>query len=206
MTAATTSVTSPTTTPPTTTAPAINSITGTVASNPVATGGANQYNVSIKVTSSSVAGVIAGQTLWVATTTTDFPNLRTVGSAVAGKLDKSPGWWVMTAATTSVPPPTTTIPPPTTTIPPPTTTIPPPTTAPAINSISGTVASAPVATGGAKQYNVSIRITSSSVAGVTAGQTLWVAATTTDFPNLKTVGSAVAGTLDKSLGWSVLSK
>jgi hypothetical protein len=36
------------------------------------------------------------------------------------------------------------------------------------------------------------------------GQTVWLAAKVTDFPNLLTAGATVSGNLDKSLVWWVL--
>ena len=69
---------------------------------------------------------------------------------------------------------------------------------------TGTVAITPVATGAPGEYSLSLRITSSTVSGVTIGQLVWCAATTADFPNLLTVGATLTGTLDNSAGWWVL--
>jgi hypothetical protein len=150
---------------------------GTVASSPVATGGASEYAFSLRITSSTVSGITAGQVVWCAAKITDFPNLLTAGAALSGNLDNSLGWWVLKAPTTPVEPPATGC------------------------SAAGTVASTPVATGGANEYAFSLRITSSTVSGITAGQVVWCAAKTTDFPNLLTPGAALSGNLDNSFGW-----
>ena len=71
---------------------------------PVATGGAGEYAFSLRITSSTVSGVTAGQLVWCAATTADFPNLLTVGAALAGNLDHSLGWWVFKGAGGSTPP------------------------------------------------------------------------------------------------------
>ena len=70
---------------------AINSVaavggntTGTVASTPVSSGGANEYDLYLKITSTTVSGVTAGQQVWCAATTTDFPNLLTAGGSLTG--------------------------------------------------------------------------------------------------------------------------
>ncbi|MGI2335913.1 MAG: rhodanese-like domain-containing protein, partial [Dehalogenimonas sp.] len=128
--------------------------------------------------------ITTGQLVWCAATTTDFPNLLTVGAALSGNLDNSLGWWVFKTTGVVTPPP-----------PPP----PPPTN----GNTAGIVASTPVATGGASEYAFSLKITSSTVSGITTGQLVWCAATTTDFPNLLTVGAALSGNLDNSLGWWV---
>jgi hypothetical protein len=52
-----------------------------------------------------VSGVTAGQLVWCAATITDFPNLLTVGAALAGNLDHSPGWWVFKKSSTTIPTP-----------------------------------------------------------------------------------------------------
>ena len=139
---------------------------GTVASVPVATGGAGEYAFSLLITSSTVSGVTAGQLVWCAATTADFPNLLTMGAALNGDLDHSAGWWVFKTAVVVTPPPP-----------------------PSIGNTAGMVAGMPVATGGAGEYAFSLLITSSTVSGVTAGQLVWCAATTADFPNLLTVGA-----------------
>jgi hypothetical protein len=69
--------------------------TGTVASKPVPTGGFKEYDLNFKISSTTVPGLRAGQTVWCAATTTDFPNLLTVGTVLTGNLDHSLGWWVL---------------------------------------------------------------------------------------------------------------
>jgi hypothetical protein len=244
-------------------------ISGTVASSPVSNGVVNEYNLNVKINSSSVVGVSAGQTIWLAASVTDFPSLRTVGSSVTGTLDKSLGWWVLKpvsgtpivnqapvlgvignktvainqkleirlAATdpegnalifsaSGMPigatfssglfswtptlsgtfqvtfsvtdgklsdSETVMI------------TVNPPAVAPSVttgNTIA-TVVSAGISSGASGEYNFTIRITATTVTGLTAGQTLWVAAKTSSFPNLSTIGSTLTGNLDKSLGWWV---
>jgi hypothetical protein len=68
---------------------------GTVASVPKKTGAANEYDLFLKVNSTNVPGLSPGQLVWVAATTTDFPNLLTVGATLSGNLDHSLGWWVL---------------------------------------------------------------------------------------------------------------
>lgn len=58
---------------------------GTVASVPSASGAANEYNLLLNVN---------GVEYWCAATTTNFPNLLTVGAALNGTLDHSRGWWI----------------------------------------------------------------------------------------------------------------
>jgi hypothetical protein len=84
-------------------------------------------------------------------------------------------------------------------------TVNPPAVAPSVttgNTIA-TVVSAGISSGASGEYNFTIRITATTVTGLTAGQTLWVAAKTSSFPNLSTIGSTLTGNLDKSLGWWV---
>ncbi len=79
-----------TTTPP----PAgLANATGVVASTPSPSGGANEYNLYLTITTTTVSGIVAGQQVWLAATTTDFPNLLTVGATVTGNLDHAAGWW-----------------------------------------------------------------------------------------------------------------
>jgi hypothetical protein len=256
-------------TPPTT---STNLITGTVASTPVSTGAANEYALNIKIISSSVTGVSAGLTLWVAASKIDFPNLLTVGSAISASLDKSTGWWIMkpVASTSSSnmapilstigskivtagqtltinlsatdpngdsvsfsvagsPTGATFTSPRFTWVPTQTGTFsvtfsvsdgkltdsetvqitvnaaaPPAVTVPTKGNTTGVVASSPISSGSSGEYNLSLKITSTTVSGVTVGQTVWLAAKTSDFPNLLTVGATLSGNLDKSLGWWVL--
>jgi hypothetical protein len=68
---------------------------GLVASKPVASGAANEYCFYLKITSTTVTGLTAGQQVWCAATTTSFPNLLTVGSTITATLDNSQGWWVI---------------------------------------------------------------------------------------------------------------
>ncbi len=188
----------PPTTTTTTTPPPVNTqgnTTGVVASTPSPSGGASEYNLYLTITSSTVGGISAGQQVWLAATTADYPNLLTVGATVTGNLDHSPGWWVLKKASITTPPP-----PPTTT----TTTTPPPVNTP--GNTTGVVASTPSPSGATNEYNLYLNITSSTVAGISAGQQVWLAATTADFPNLLTVGATVTGNLDHSPGWWVLKK
>ncbi len=90
------------TTPPA----ASGNTTGVVAGKPAASGGGSEYNLYLKISSTTVAGLSAGQQVWCAATTTDFPNLLTVGATLTGNLDNSPGWWTFkAAAATTTPPP-----------------------------------------------------------------------------------------------------
>jgi hypothetical protein len=138
------------------------SITATVASVAVPTGAANQYSLYIKINGT-------GEMVWCAGTTTDFPQLRTLGASVVGILSNSSGWWVLKAAMPPIP------------------------------IVTATVASVPIPTGAANQYNLNIKV-------VGTGEMVWCAATTTDFPQLLTFGAAVTGTLDNSSGWWVLRR
>ena len=72
---------------------------GTVVGTPVASGGINEYNFYLKVTSTTISGVVVGQTVWCAATKTDFPNLLTPGVSLMGNLDRSYGWWVIKSST-----------------------------------------------------------------------------------------------------------
>ena len=65
--------------------PPTGNTTGTVASIPSPSGATNEYNLYLDIN---------GQLVWAAATTTDFPNLLTLGAALTGTLDNSPGWWV----------------------------------------------------------------------------------------------------------------
>lgn len=245
-------------------------VVGTVASVPVPSGGQNEYNLNIKVSSTTLSNLTPGQQVWVAASLNDFPNLLTVGSSVSAVLDKSLGWWVMKPASTpaqvvnqapvlapigsrstvagqkiefnisatdpngdsltysvaglptgatfsnsrfSWTPPqqgtfnvafsvtdgklsdseTVTI-----------TVNPSVTTLPLKGNTSGIVVSTPSASGAKNEYNLSLQITATTVAGLAVGQTVWLAARSTDFPNLLVLGSTLSGNLDKSLGWWVL--
>ncbi len=168
-------------------APTSGNTAGTVVGTPIATGGANEYSFNLKVTSTTVSGVSVGQQVWVAATTTSFPNLLTSGAALTGNLDKSLGWWVLNNTGTISPP----------------VVIPDP-IAPTSGNTAGTVVGTPIATGGANEYSFNLKVTSTTVSGVSVGQQVWVAATTTSFPNLLTSGVALTGNLDKSLGWWVI--
>ena len=265
----------------TTTNPTAGNTTGVVASKPVASGGANEYNLNLQISSTTVAGLTAGQQVWCAATTIDFPNLLTVGAILTGNLDNSPGWWTFKAAAATAPP---TVTPPTITTGNATvitssgatlngtlsslgsagsitvsfdwgltTSYGSTTAAQTVTSASnfvatltglapnttyhfrakvtgsttvygsdntfttadntvitvsgnttGVVASKPVASGGANEYCFYLKITSTTVSGLTAGQQVWCAATTASFPNLLTVGSTITGTLSNSLGWWVI--
>ena len=267
----------------TTTAPAAGNTAGVVASTPSASGAANEYNLYLKISSTTVAGLTSGQQVWCAATTTDFPNLLTVGATLTGNLDNSPSWWTFKAAVAAaIAPPVVTATSITTgsataitssgatingslvslgsaarvtvsfnwglttsygsttavqtltsagnfgvTL----TGLAPNTTyhfraqVPGSSTFYGTdntfttasnivitisgnttgvVASKPVASGAANEYCFYLKITSTTVAGLSAGQQVWCAATTTSFPNLLTVGSTITGTLSNSLGWWVI--
>jgi hypothetical protein len=265
----------------TTTTPTAGNTTGVVASKPAASGAANEYNLYLKISSTTVAGLTVGQQVWCAASTTDFPNLLTVGAILTGNLDNSPGWWTFKAVSATVPlavtAPSVTTGSATaitssgatingslvslgsvssvnvsfnwglTTSYGSTTTVQtltaggnfgvtltglaPNTTyhfrtqvtgsstvygsdntfttaAATVITISGNttgvVVSKPVASGGANEYCFYLKITSTTVAGLTAGQQVWCAATTTSFPNLLTVGSTITGTLSNSPGWWVI--
>jgi hypothetical protein len=69
--------------------------TGVVESKGIATGATNEYDLYLKITSTTVSGVKVGQEVWLAATTTNFPNLLTVGATVTGNLNDSLGWWVL---------------------------------------------------------------------------------------------------------------
>ena len=154
-------------------------VTATVASVPVPTGSLNEYALSVSVVSTADSRFSIGQQVWCAATTTDFPNLLTVGATLTGTLDNSSGWWVLKASTI-IPPPSTT------------------------GIVTATVASIPVPTGSLNEYALSISVVSTTDSRFSIGQQIWCAATTTDFPNLLTIGATLTGTLDNSLGWWVL--
>jgi hypothetical protein len=65
--------------------------------------------------------------------------------------------------------------------------------------VTGAVASIPESSGAANEYNLYIKI-------VSTGQMVWVAAKTTDFPTLLTVGTTLTGNLNHSRGWWILIK
>jgi len=100
--------TTTTTTPPptttiattTTTTTVSGNTTGTIENAPVASGASNEYNFNLTITSTTIAEITAGQQILVAASTTDFPNLLTVGTTLTGNLDNSPGWWVLKAVGT----------------------------------------------------------------------------------------------------------
>jgi hypothetical protein len=267
----------------TTPTPTAGNTSGVVASKPAASGGGNEYNLYLQVSSTTVAGLITGQQVWCAASTTDFPTLLTVGAAVTGNLDNSAGWWIFKASGTTVTPPQTITAPAVTTVKAAaitssvatingsllslgsatnvtvsfdwglttsygsttavqtftsTTTfgatlsgLVPNTTyhfrakvtgssivygsdntfTTAANTVvtvsgntTGVVASKPVASGGANEYCFYLKITSTTVSGLTTGQQVWCAATTTSFPNLLTVGSTITGTLNNSTGWWII--
>jgi hypothetical protein len=254
-----------------------------VASKPSASGGGNEYNLYLQVNSTTVAGLTAGQQVWCAASTTDFPTLLIIGATVNGDLDNSAGWWNFKAAgTTITPPPTITAPIVTTVkaaavtssgaiingslvspgsatsvtvsfdwglttsygsttsvqtftaattfgatltgLAPNTTyhfrakvtgsstvygsdntfTTTANTVITASGNTIGVVAGKPVASGGANEYCFYLKITSTTVSGLTVGQQVWCAATTISFPNLLTVGSTITGTLNNSTGWWII--
>ncbi|MGI2336713.1 MAG: hypothetical protein ACRKGH_08780 [Dehalogenimonas sp.] len=155
----------------------LGNTTAMVTSVPIPTGASNEYSLSVRIMTSANAGLTAGQTVWIAATTTDFPSLRTIGSTITGNMDNSYGWWVLKNPTTPVL---------------------------SYGNITAVIASAPTPSGGSNEFSFSIRITTTTVSGLTVGQVVWVAATTIDFPNLHTIGYTVSGNLDKSLGWWTL--
>jgi phosphodiesterase/alkaline phosphatase D-like protein len=72
---------------------------GTVVGTPVASGGLNEYNLSLRITSTTASGVTVGQLVWCAASTTNFPNLLTPGAILTGYLDRPLGWWVIKSVT-----------------------------------------------------------------------------------------------------------
>jgi Putative Ig domain len=261
--------------------------TGTVASTPVSSGAANEYDLYLKITGTTVSGITAGQQVWCVATTSDFPNLLTVGSTLTGNLSNSPGWWTFKAASTSSPIvtlPTVTAPTAATstatsvtstgaiingtlsslgssssvavsfnwgltssygnttaaktmtssnTFTATLTGLTPATTyhfravaagsstvygsditfttgaavvstPPSTGNTTGTVASVPVSSGAANEYDLYLKISSTTVSGVTVGQQVWLAASATEYPNLLTVGSTISGNLSNSTGWWII--
>jgi len=263
--------------------------TGTVASAPVSSGGANEYDFYLKITSTTVSGITAGQQVWCVATTADFPNLLTIGVSLTGTLSNSPGWWTFKAASASpiVTPPTAIAPAAATStatsvtstgaiingilsslgssssaavsfnwgltssygnttaaqtmissksftatltgLTPATTyhfravaigsstvygsditfttgsvVTPPVMTPPTVGNTTGIVASLPVLSGAANEYNLYLKITSTTVSGFKVGQQVWLAASATEYPNLLTVGSTISGNLNNSPGWWVI--
>jgi uncharacterized repeat protein (TIGR02543 family) len=69
--------------------------TGVVASKGVKTGATNEYDLYLTITSTTVPGVSVGEELWIAASTTNFPNLLTVGATISGNLSNATGWWVL---------------------------------------------------------------------------------------------------------------
>jgi hypothetical protein len=164
---------------------ATSNTTGTVASVPYSTGWPDEYNLYLTINSTTVPGLVAGQQVFCAASTTDFSNLLTVGTTLSGNLNNSLGWWVFksSGAVTPLPPP-------------------PPET----GNTTGTVVTMPTSSGAANEYNLFFLITNTTVPGFVAGQQVFCAASTTDFPSLLTVGSSLTGNLENSLGWWVLKK
>ncbi len=66
---------------------------------PIKNGGVDEYNLAVRITTTTVSGVSVGQTVWLAAKVTDFPNLLTAGATVSGNLDKSLVWWVLKPST-----------------------------------------------------------------------------------------------------------
>ena len=156
--------------------------TAIIASNPAMSGGANEYNLFIKVTSSTVASIMVNAQVWCAATTTDFPNLLAIGTSLTGNLDHSLGYWRLLKTSST------------------------PATVIVTGNTTGKVFSNPAASGGANEYNLYITVTNSTVSGITVNMQVWCAATTTDFPNLLTVGAILTGNLDYSRGYWRLVK
>jgi hypothetical protein len=156
--------------------------TAIIASNPAMSGGANEYNLFIKVTSSTVASITVNAQVWCAATTTDFPNLLAIGTSLTGNLDHSLGYWRLLKTSST------------------------PATVIVTGNTTGKVFSNPAASGGANEYNLYITVTNSTVSGITVNMQVWCAATTTDFPNLLTVGAILTGNLDYSRGYWRLVK
>ena len=69
--------------------PVPGSVVGIVSSASSTTGATAEYDLFL---------TINGQQVWVAATTTDFPNLFSVGATLIGILDYSNGWWTFTKA------------------------------------------------------------------------------------------------------------
>jgi predicted secreted protein len=86
--------------PPTAPAPSGGNTVGTVASTPQSSGG-GYYNLYIKIVSTSVTGLSAGQQVWCAASIYDFPNLLTIGTTLSGNLDHSSGYWNLSPAAIS---------------------------------------------------------------------------------------------------------
>jgi hypothetical protein len=263
---------------------------GTVAGAPVSSGGDNEYDLYLTITSTTVSGFTAGQQVWCAATTLDFPNLLTVGVSLAGNLSNSLGWWEFEATSASPPaltPPTATAPTVATStatsitssgaiingtlsslgssssvpvsfnwglnsnygnstaaqtmtsssvftatltgLTPDTTyhfravaagsgtvygsditfttgsaVAPPVANSPATGNTTGIVISVPVSSGAANEYDLYLKITSTTVYGIKVGKQVWLAASATEYPNLLTVGSTINGNLNNSVGWWVI--
>ena len=84
------------------TMPASNGVNtvGAVASTPQSSGG-GFYNLYLKIVSTSVTGLSAGQQVWCAASINDFPNLLTVGATLSGNLSNYSGYWNLNPAATS---------------------------------------------------------------------------------------------------------
>lgn len=72
--------------------------TGIVVSAPSSSGASNEYNLMLKIVSTTVPGLSPGQEVWCGATTIDFPDLLTVGTTISGNLDHSHGWWIIKSA------------------------------------------------------------------------------------------------------------
>ena len=88
----TTSTPVPTTTIATT--PINGNTTAVVASEGIATGALNEYDLYVDINSTTVSGLNPGQEVWCAASTTDFPGLLTEGTTIIGNIGNSAGWWV----------------------------------------------------------------------------------------------------------------
>jgi hypothetical protein len=75
--------------------PETGNTTGIVSSTPVPSGAYEEYNFTLKIVSTTVDGLSPGQELWCVSTTSDFPNLLTVGATLTGNMNHSIGWWVL---------------------------------------------------------------------------------------------------------------
>lgn len=86
---------------------------GRVGSIPIPSGGVNEYNLYLEIIKTSQPNLKVGDEVWVAATTTDFPDMLTGVPVLTGNLDKSLGWWTFKAveATTPTEPPPDTEPP-----------------------------------------------------------------------------------------------
>ena len=72
---------------------------GIVANTPKPSGGLNEYNLYLSITSTTVSGIKVGQQVWCSASIADFPKLLIPGATLTGYLDRSIGWWVFSSTT-----------------------------------------------------------------------------------------------------------